>query len=172
MWLRFETVPPLGHRVLTIRHDLSVKRVFKLSAGLKPEDIKSGKRLRVRMSPNRLGSFNWWAFGDLDRDLKDNKFARWQGADDNGVFDDLMYGDKAPEFEHMQGEGWVFGERLDSLVVTDASCEGWLSSWKYSMELAVCLVCWLQCFVLLHQSFFPHSNSLPRCIWKELSMHL
>lgn len=83
-----------------------------MSAGLKLGDIKAGEKFRVRMSPNRLGLITWWAFGDLKEGLRDIKFARWQRPDSNGVFDDLMYGQEAPEFERVQNDVWVFSERL------------------------------------------------------------
>ncbi len=52
-WMRFESVPPKGQGTLTIKHDLSLDRLFLYSRNLKPADVKPGEKSRIRMNPRR-----------------------------------------------------------------------------------------------------------------------
>ena len=98
--------------------------MFEYERSLKQEDIRPGEKFRVRLNPKRVNFIGWWAFGDLEGDLKDKKFARWQLPDRDGRLDDLMPGEEEPDIEQMQNEGWILSERRDNLVVTNASEDG------------------------------------------------
>ena len=115
---RFATIPAHGQGELIVKHDLPLERMFQYERILKPADIKPGEKFRVRMDSFRLKWVSWWAFGDLEGDLKDKKFAKWQLPGENGDMDDVMPGDKEPDIERMQMEGWVFSERCDHLSVS------------------------------------------------------
>lgn len=114
--MRFKTIPARDQGVLTIKHDLPLERMFRYERTLKPADIKPGEKFRVRMSSLRLNWVIWWAFGDLQGDLKGKRFAKWQLPDEEGQMDDIMPGDEEPDIDRMQAEGWVFSERHDNLT--------------------------------------------------------
>lgn len=117
---RFETVPAKGQGVLIVKHDLPLERMFKYESTLTPADIKPGEKFHVSMSTLRLGWVSWWAFGDLEGDLKEKKFAKWQLPDEKGEMTDVS-GDENPDIDRMEAEGWVFSERLDNLTVSGNS---------------------------------------------------
>lgn len=117
-FLRFKTIPAKGQGVLVVKHDLPLERMFRYERTLKPADIKPGEKFHVRMGSLRLEWVTWWAFGDLEGDLKGGKFARWQLPDEEGRMDDVMPGEEEPDIDRMQAGGWVFSERLDNLTVS------------------------------------------------------
>lgn len=121
---RFETIPPIDHGVLTITHPLTLERMFRQERTLTKEDIKPGEKFRVQLSPRRLNFITWWAFGELDGDLKAKKFARWQLPDGNGNLDDLLPGEDEPDVARMENEGWVFSQRRENLTIIANPTEG------------------------------------------------
>lgn len=116
--LHFETIPVKG--MLIIKHDLPLKRMFRYESTLKPADIKPGEKFRVSMSSLHLEWVSWWGFGDLEGDLKEKRFAKWQLPDEEGQMD-MMPGEEEPDIDRMQMEGWVFSERHDHLTVSGNS---------------------------------------------------
>ena len=123
-WTRFETVPPLGQGALIITHDLSLERLFRNTHSLKVTDIQPGERFRIRMTPKRAFRCGWWTFGDMNGgDLKEKKFAEWVLPDEDGDVINLMPGEKRPDIEQMEKDGWVFSQRLDDLEMTEAEEE-------------------------------------------------
>lgn len=117
-FLHFKIIPAKGQGVLIVKHDLSLERMFRYERTLKSTDIKSGEKFRVTMGSLPLEWVTWWAFGDLEGDLKEKKFARWQVPDEEGRMDDVMPGEEEPDIDRMRAEGWVFSERLDNLKVS------------------------------------------------------
>lgn len=120
-WTRFETVPSQGQGSLIVKHDLYLDRMFQNSRDLHPGDIKPGEKFRVRLNPKRLDFISWWTFGNLNGNLKEKKFAKWQLPDKTGLLDDLMPGEKEPDVNRMLNEGWVFSQRRDELKVTESA---------------------------------------------------
>lgn len=120
-WTRFETVPSQGQGSLIVKHDLSLDRMFQNSRDLRPGDIKPGEKFRVRLNPKRLDFISWWTFGNLNGNLKEKKFAKWQLPDKTGLLDDLMLGEKELDVNRMLNEGWVFSQRRDELKVTESA---------------------------------------------------
>lgn len=107
--------------MLIVKHDLPLERIFRQDRTLKPADIKPGEKFRVTMTPLRLGWVTWWAFGDVEGDLKGKKFARWQLPDEKEGWTDLNVSEKEPDIDRLQAEGWVFSERLDKLKISGNS---------------------------------------------------
>lgn len=73
------------------------------------------------MNPKRLVFADWWSLRDQIAELEGGKSARWERPDEDGQISNLMPGEKMPEIEQMEKEGWVFGDRIDNLKVTDAT---------------------------------------------------
>lgn len=121
---RFETIPPIGEGVLTLTHPLTLERMFRQEHTLKVEDIKPGEKFRARLSPQRLNFITWWAFGELEGDLRAKKFARWQLPDKDGNLDDLFPGEEEPDIARMEHEGWVFSQRRENLTVIGKPTDG------------------------------------------------
>ena len=104
--MRFETVPPKGQGVLTIKHDLSLERLFLYSRNLKATDVQPGEKFRIRTNPKRAFMSGWWTFGDLENgDLKDKKFAKWELPGEDGDISNLMPGEEQPDIGQMEKEG-------------------------------------------------------------------
>ena len=125
-YLRFESVPSKGEGKLVVTHEISLERLFRYS-GLKKEAVKAGEKFIARMNPKRLGSTEgWWTWGSLEGELKGKKFARWERRDRNGEIGNLMPGEKMPDVEGMQREGWVFSEPFHELTLEAAGDEEFL----------------------------------------------
>ena len=112
-WMRFETVPPAEQGALIIKHDLSLDRIFSFSHDLKAADVQPGEKFRIYMNPKRAFQSPWWAFGDMDGDLKDKKFAKWTLPDENGRISNLFPGEERPDIMQMEEDGWVFSRNED-----------------------------------------------------------
>ena len=112
-WTRFETVPPIGQGALVIKHDISLDRLFMLSHYLKAADVQPGEKFRINMNPKRAFRCGWWAFGDMDGDLKEKKFADWSLPGENGRISNLMPGEERPDVVQMEKDGWVFSRNED-----------------------------------------------------------
>ena len=118
-WMRFETVPPPEQGALIIKHDISLDRLFRFSHYLKAADVQPGENFRIYMNPRRALQCPWWAFGDMDGDLKDKKFAKWTLPDENGDISNFFPGEERPDFVQMEKDGWVFSQKLDDLEFTE-----------------------------------------------------
>lgn len=118
-WMRFETIPPTGQGALVIKHDISLERLFRYSRHLKAADVQPGEKFRISMNPKRAFRSAWWTFGDMDGDLKGNKFARWELPDEDGDIRNLMPGEERPDYEQMEKDGWVFSQRFDDLDISE-----------------------------------------------------
>lgn len=118
-WMHFETIPPKGQGALVIKHNISLYRLFKNSHRLKAADVQKGEKFRISMYPKRAFRSGWWTFGDMDGDLKGKKFAQWELPDDNGGIRNLMPGEKWPDFEKMEMDGWVCSQRFHNLEITE-----------------------------------------------------
>lgn len=116
--MRFKTIPAKGQGTLIVKHDLPLERMFQQEHTLNPADIKPGEKFRVTMTSLRLGWVTWWAFGDIEGDLKDKKFAKWQLPDEKEGMTDVMPGEYEPDIDRMQAEGWIFSERHDKLTIS------------------------------------------------------
>ncbi|KAI9718442.1 MAG: hypothetical protein M1812_004163 [Candelaria pacifica] len=117
-YLRFETVPSNGEGELAVTHEISLERLFRYS-GLTKEAVKVGEQFTVRLNPKRLGSTEgWWTWGSLNRELSGKKVARWERPDSEGEIGNLMPGEKTPDVEKMEKEGWVFSEPFHELTLT------------------------------------------------------
>lgn len=92
---------------------------YRRYGGVKKEDVVPGDKFTIALSARRLGFIWWWAFGDLEGELKGKKFSRLRVPDEQGEWDDMMPGEEEPDLEKMRMEGWVFSERSDALVVSD-----------------------------------------------------
>lgn len=121
---RFETIPPIDQGALTIMHPLTLERAFRQERTLTKEDIKPGERFRVKLSPKRLNFITWWAFGELEGNLRTKRFARWQLPDETGTLDDLLPGEQEPNIARMVHEGWVFSQRRSNLIVIGNPVDG------------------------------------------------
>ena len=116
-YLRFETVPSKGEGELAVTHEISLERLFRYS-DLRKEAVKAGEKFTVRMNPKRLKSIEgWWTWGSLEGELKGKKFAKWERPDREGEIGNLMPGEKMPDVEGMEREGWVFSELFDELTL-------------------------------------------------------
>ena len=104
--------------MLIVKHDLPLERMLRYEPTLKPADVKPGEKFRVSISSLCLNWVSWWAFGDLEGDLKGKRFAKWQLPDEEGRMTNVMPGKEAPDIDRMQMEGWVFSERHDHLTVS------------------------------------------------------
>ena len=123
-YLRFETVPSKGQGELAVTHEISLERLFRYS-DLRNEAVRVGERFTVRMNPKRLGSTEgWWTWGSLEGELKGKKFARWERPDREGEIGNLMPGEKTPDGEGMEREGWVFSEPFHELILEAGDDEG------------------------------------------------
>ena len=118
-WMRFETVPASEQGALIIKHDISLDRLFMFSHYLKAADVQPGEKFRVCMNPRRAFQCPWWAFGDMNGDLKDKKFAQCSLPDENGFISNFFPGEKRPDFAQMEKDGWVFSQNLDDLEFTE-----------------------------------------------------
>ena len=116
-YLRFETVPSKGEGELAVTHEISLERLFRYS-GMKKEAVEVGETFTVRMNPKRLKSVEgWWTWGSLEGELRGKRFIRWERPDEEGEIGNLMPGDKMPDVEGMEREGWVFSELFRELIV-------------------------------------------------------
>lgn len=116
-YLCFETVPGKAEGELAVTHEISFERLFRYSE-LRREAVKVGEKFTVMMNPKRLGSTEgWWTWGSLDGELNGKKFARWERPDSEGKIGNLMPGEKMPDVEEMEREGWVFSEPFDELTL-------------------------------------------------------
>ena len=70
------------------------------------------------MNAKRAFRGGWWAFGDMNGDLKEKKFTKWESPDEDGEISNLMPGEERPDVEQMVKEGWVFSQRFDYLEIT------------------------------------------------------
>lgn len=126
-YLRFETVPGKGEGELAVKHEISLERLFRYSNShqLRKENVKVGEKFAIRMNPKRLRSIEgWWTWGSLDGNLKGKKFARWERPDSRGGIRNLMRGEKMPDIEEMERDGWVFSEPSDELKIQAGGDEG------------------------------------------------
>ena len=124
--MRFETVPPIGQGALTIKHDLSLERLFAHSRNLKVTDVQPGERYSIRINTKRMFICWWWAFGDMNNgNLGERKFSKWVHPDEDGNIIGLMPGEERPDFEQMEKDGWVFSQEHENLEMTEdeAECE-------------------------------------------------
>ena len=116
-YLRFETVPSKGEGDLLVTHEISLERLFRNSR-LAKEAVRVGEKFTMRMNPKRLKSpEGWWSWGSLEGDLKGKKFAKWERPDKEGEIGNLMPGEKVPDIDWMEREGWVFSELFRELTV-------------------------------------------------------
>lgn len=116
-YLRFETIPSKGEAELAVTHTISLERLFRYS-DLRKDALKAGEKFTVRINPKKLGSTEgWWTWGSLEGELKGKKFAKWERPDTKGEIGNLMPGEKTPDVEGMQKEGWVFSEPFHKLTV-------------------------------------------------------
>lgn len=123
--MRFETVPPMGQGALLIKHELPLDRMFQYSRHVKLADVRPGEKFRMMMNPKRLVWAGWWTFGALeDAELGEKRFAKWERPDEDGSIGNLMPGERRPDVEEMEREGWVFSQRFDDLEVTDVTEHG------------------------------------------------
>ena len=105
-------------------HEIALERLFRYS-DLRKEAVRVGERFTVRMNAKRLGSTEgWWAWGSLEGELKGKKFARWERPDREGEIGNLMPGEKTPDVEGMEWEGWVFSEPFRELILEAGDDEG------------------------------------------------
>lgn len=110
-------MPGKGEGELAVTHEISMERLFRYS-DLKREAVKVGEKFVVRMNSKRLGSTEgWWSWGSLEGELNGKKFARWERPDEEGEIGNLMPGEKAPDIEGMEREGWVFSELFHELTL-------------------------------------------------------
>ncbi len=116
--MRFEPVPPQGQGTLTIKHDISLERIFRYSRNLKAAEVQPGEKFRIRMYHKRAFWCTCWTFGGLeDDDLKDKKFGARRGLTDEDR--NRVPGENRPDIEQMEKEGWVFSQMLDNLKMTE-----------------------------------------------------
>jgi len=111
-WERFETIPLIGRGSLSIKHDLTLERLFRYSRNVKATDIRLGEKFHIKMNPRLLFWAGWWTSGDLDdaAGLGKKRFAKWERPDEDGTISNLMPGEQRPDVEQMEREGWVFSE--------------------------------------------------------------
>lgn len=107
-WTRFETIPSIGQGALIIKHDISLDRLLENPHNLKAADVQPGEKFRLNINPMRGFRSGWWAFGDMDTDLKEKKFAKWSLPDEDGDLSSLMPGEERPDIEQMEKDGWLF----------------------------------------------------------------
>ena len=106
----------MGQGALVIKHDISLDRLFRFShyfKDFKATDVQPGEKFRINMNPRRAFRCGWWAFGDMDGDLKEKKFAAWTLPDDNGWIRNLMPGEERPDVAQMEKDGWAFSQNED-----------------------------------------------------------
>ena len=116
-YLRFETVPGKDQGLLTLTHEISLERLLRYS-DLKKEDVQAGEKFTLKINPKKLrGIGGWWTWGGLEEDLKGKKFAKWELPDEQGEIGNLMPGEKFPDIERMQEQGWVFSELFHKLTI-------------------------------------------------------
>lgn len=53
----------------------------------------------------------------MEEELRGKRFTRWERPDSEGEIGNLMPGDKMPDVEGMEREGWVFLELFNELIV-------------------------------------------------------
>lgn len=84
--------------------------------------VQPGEKYRLKMNPKRL-LMDWWQFGSLDEGgeegLKEKKFMRWERPGEAGEIGNFMPGERIPDVEKLEGEGWVFSERSYDFEATD-----------------------------------------------------
>ncbi len=123
--MHFATIPAKGQGVLMVKYNLTLERLFKFQdypGTLKREDVKPGDKFQLRMS--NVNMIGWWAFGDLQGDLKEKKFVGdWETPNADGKFDTLVEGEKS-NVEMMKQDGWVFSEKRQDLNMTTDTDEG------------------------------------------------
>jgi len=124
-FMHFATIPAKGQGVLMVKYNLTLERLFKFQdypGTLKREDVKPGDKFQLRMS--NVNMIGWWAFGDLQGDLKEKKFVGdWETPNADGKFDTLVEGEKS-NVEMMKQDGWVFSEKRQDLNMTTDTDEG------------------------------------------------
>lgn len=72
---RFLTIPGDGSEV-TVTHQLDWERILRYADGRTKDYFDIGERYRLRSGGRSFGT-KWWAFGDLEGNLKDCKFYPW-----------------------------------------------------------------------------------------------
>ena len=116
-YLKFETVPAAGEGELSIIHEVTLERLFRYSS-LSIEEVRPGEKFKLEMNKKRLGSIEgWWTWGALDGGLRGKKFAKWELPNECGEIKNLMPGEKLPDVQNMEREGWVFSEEFDELRI-------------------------------------------------------
>lgn len=116
-------MPGKGEGELAVTHEISLERLFRHS-DLRKDAVKVGEKFAVRMNPKRLGSSEgWWTWGGLEGELKGKKFAKWERPGQEGEIGNLMPGEKMPDVEGMEREGWVFSELFDELMLETSGDE-------------------------------------------------
>ena len=104
-WMRFETIPPIEQGALIIKHDISLDRLFRYSHYLKAADVQPGEQFHIYMNSIRAFQSPWWAFGDMEGDLKDKKFAKWTLPDEDGKISNFFPGEERPDVVQMEKDG-------------------------------------------------------------------
>lgn len=142
--LKFITIPPLGQGTAKVEYDLSPGRIFRYSSLSIPENlskIKPGETYRI--TTNSDGWLSWWIWGDLEGDLANKKFSRWQlpkqvPDDPSDLTDQLtdpvdltdvnsldsrscVAGEEKPDVKRMLKEGWVFSENEEYIKLMCAN---------------------------------------------------
>ena len=113
-------MPASSDGEIEVTHEITLERLFTYSShSLSLEQVNVGEKFVLKMNPKRLASNEgWWTWGALEGELKGKKFAQWWRPDANGEIENLMPGEKMPDVEGMEREGWVFGE-CDALEVRE-----------------------------------------------------
>lgn len=95
------TIPAEGGEV-TVRHNLSIERIFRYEDRLKREDLQPGEKWQIRLADGYVGT-TWWCWGGLDEELRSKKLSAWQPGIN---FERAL----KPSDEIIEREGWVLGE--------------------------------------------------------------
>lgn len=84
---------------------------------MKRADVKAGDRFRLQM--HSLDGVKWWAFGDLEGDLREKKFVHAaEEPDGEGRFENFDVDGEKPDRKMMEGDGWVFSEESSDLKMS------------------------------------------------------
>lgn len=126
-FMHFHSIPAKGQGKLTVKHDLTLERLFLYEhypSAVKREEVKPGDKFRLQMqNPEWV---QWWAFGDLDGDLRDKKFI-WNWEPPETMEDWLRYvlvDGQTPDVEMLKRDGWVFSQPRMDLKFSVESDEG------------------------------------------------
>ena len=88
------------------------------------EKVRPGEKFKLEMNRKWLrGVGGWWTWGALDGRLRGKKFAKWHLPDEHGEIAYLTKGEKMPDIQEMEREGWVFSENFRELRIEQGDQE-------------------------------------------------